>query len=238
LSRATFVPLPELYVQETRIGTWFLQTDTWVGHVLRPAIADLERLILDRRDKYPVIADIGCGTGRSFALLREHFHPERIIGIDACPEMIAACQSRHQSSGIPIELYLDNGSQLTIPDQSIDLVFCHQTFHHFVDQLGALREMHRVLKPGGLLLIAESTRTYIHSWVIRLFFRHPMEVQRSAVEYVDMIRNGGFEISPVSISNPNLWWSRKDFGICRRFLKLNLSFDREDTLVNIVAVRR
>ena len=53
-------------------------------------------------------------------------------------------------------------------DASVDVVFCHQTFHHLTRQREALREFHRVLKPGGLLLFAESTRAYIESWIIRL----------------------------------------------------------------------
>jgi ubiquinone/menaquinone biosynthesis C-methylase UbiE len=63
-------------------------------------------------------------------------------------------------------------------------VFCHQTFHHIVEQEAAMAEFFRVLKPGRVLLFAESTRRYIHSLPIRLLFRHPMEVQKTAEEYI------------------------------------------------------
>ena len=56
----------------------------------------------------------------------------------------------------------------------MDLIFCHQTFHHLVEQERALAEFYRVLKPGGYLLFAESTEAYIDTWVIRWLFRHPM----------------------------------------------------------------
>ena len=59
-------------------------------------------------------------------------------------------------------------AQLPLPDASADIVFCHQTFHHLVEQDRALAEFRRVLKPGGILLFAESTDAYIKSWVIRL----------------------------------------------------------------------
>ena len=85
------------------------------------------------------------------------------------------------------------------------MVFCHQTFHHIVDQHKAIREFHRVLKPSGILLFAESTRKYIHSWLIRTLFRHPMDVQKSASEYLELIRKAGFEVPEKAISLPYLW---------------------------------
>jgi hypothetical protein len=91
-----------------------------------------------------------------------------------------------------------------------------------------------VLKPGGLLLLAESTRAYIHSWIIRLLFRHPMHVQRTADEFVALVRNAGLQVDADRISTPYLWWSRSDLG-AREWLGLGLPKDREETLVNLVA---
>jgi len=95
-----------------------------------------------------------------------------------------------------------------------------------------------VLKPGGLLLFAESTRKYIHSWIIRLLFRHPMDVQRSAEEYLSMIRSVGFSLAPGEISYPYLWWSRGDLGLLERWFGITPPRLREETLVNLVAIRR
>jgi ubiquinone/menaquinone biosynthesis C-methylase UbiE len=117
------------------------------------------------------------------------------------------------------------------------MVFCHQTFHHLVDQHKVLGEFHRVLKLGGVLLFAESTRRFIHSWIIRVLFRHPMDVQRSAPEYLAMIGNAGFEINPRSVSYPYLWWSRADLAIMERVFGLAPPDNREETLINLVAVR-
>src|SRR6202012_6207809 len=111
------------------------------------------------------------------------------------------------ASGAAAEVVAADSSALPLPDASVDLVFCHQTFHHLVDQDAALAEFFRVLKPGGTLLFAESTRKYIHSWIIRLLFRHPMEVQKTAEEYLAMVRGAGFEGAPAASSYPSLWWS-------------------------------
>jgi ubiquinone/menaquinone biosynthesis C-methylase UbiE len=225
------------HVPETRFGVWFLNTQTWAIHVLRRAVNDLERLIPERRASYPVIVDVGCGWGRSFELLKERFAPRTLIGIDVDPQMLKAAGETVARKGIEVDLRQASSAQLPLPSQSVDMLFCHQTFHHLVEQEAALAEFRRVLKPGGVMLFAESTRKYIHSWIIRLLFRHPMDVQRTAEEYLAMVRAAGFEVAPASISYPYLWWSRGDLGIFERWFGIKPRQDHEETLINLVARR-
>jgi ubiquinone/menaquinone biosynthesis C-methylase UbiE len=168
------------YVPESRFGIWFLGTWTWETQVLARAIDDLSRLIGGRAIAAPVIVDVGCGWGHSFKLLQDRFAPHRMVGIDIDPAMLEAAGERTAKLGLSVEFRLGTSASLPLAGETADLIFCHQTFHHFVDQESALREFRRVLKPGGVLLFAESTKAYIHSWIIRLLFRHPMEVQRTA----------------------------------------------------------
>ncbi|MDR3419150.1 MAG: class I SAM-dependent methyltransferase [Nevskia sp.] len=225
------------HVPETRFGVWFLNTETWAVHVLKRALDDLDRLIPEPRPSNPVIVDVGCGWGRSFALLHERFAPRKLIGIDVDPRMIEASKAETGRRGIEVEFKQASSAALPLPAESVDMVFCHQTFHHLVEQEHALAEFRRVLKPGGLLLFAESTRKYIHSWIIRLLFRHPMDVQRTAEEYLAMIRRAGFEVAPERVSYPYLWWSRGDLGIMERWFGIAPSPKREETLINLVARR-
>ncbi len=225
------------HVPETRFGIWFLNTETWAVHVLKRAVDDLERLLPEPRPSHPVIVDVGCGWGRSFPLLQQRFAPDRLIGIDVSPQMLRASAELAGKHGIKVDLRQANSARLPLASGSVDMVFCHQTFHHLVDQDSALSEFHRVLKPGGLLLFAESTRKYIHSWIIRLLFRHPMEVQKTAPEYLAMIVGAGFAVAPQSVSYPYLWWSRGDFGILERVFRIRPSPGHEETLINLVARR-
>jgi hypothetical protein len=67
-----------------------------------------------------------------------------------------------------------------------------------------------------------------------------MEVQKSAAQYLQMLRDQGFEFGERNVSYPYLWWSRaKDFGLLERFhLRKPPPFgQREETLVN-AAVRK
>jgi ubiquinone/menaquinone biosynthesis C-methylase UbiE len=225
------------YVPESRFGLWFLGTEIWAKHVLERALKDLEGLIENRRAAYPVIVDVGCGYGRSFEMLHQRFRPTRIVGIDIDAKMLAVSRREAGRHGLAVELKQTSSSSLPLPAESVDMVFCHQTFHHLIDQHDALREFHRVLKPDGVMLFAESTRKYIHSWIIRMLFRHPMDVQRTAAEYLAMIRAAGFDIHPKSISYPYLWWSRSDLAIMERCFGLAPAEDREETLINLVAVK-
>jgi hypothetical protein len=65
-----------------------------------------------------------------------------------------------------------------------------------------------------------------------------MHVQKSAEQYLQMIRDQGFAFGPQNVSYPYLWWSRaKDFGLLERLkLRKPKPFgQREETLVNVVA---
>jgi len=225
------------HVPETAFGIWFLQTHVWTEHVLERAIKDVERLIPVRRASYPIVVDVGCGWGRSLPKLHKRFAPQRLIGIDVDPDMLKKSASEALLAGIDVELLHGTSSDLPFDDNSVDLLFCHQTFHHLIDQDRAIEEFFRVLKPGGVLLFAESTRRYIHSWIIRLLFRHPMEVQKTAPEYLALIRSSGFDVAEQSISYPYLWWSREDLGLAESVLRIKPAREREETLINLAAVK-
>ncbi len=227
------------FVPETAFGHWFLRTRVWEQHVLRVAIADLQRLIGTSLPDAPVILDAGCGQGISLRLLGDAFRPARLIGVDMHRPSLDIAAAEASQLAVPVTLLEADCASLALPDASVDLVFCHQTFHHIVDQEQTLAEFHRVLKPGGILLFAESTEEYIRSWVIRLLFRHPMHVQRSAEGYLQMLRDAGFVFGAPNVSYPYLWWSRaRDFGI---FEWLGLPppppGKRRETLINVAAFK-
>ena len=226
------------HVPETKFGIWFLGTQTWVIKVLEVALRDLERLIVDRQPSYPVIVDVGCGRGRSFPLLNNRFNPEHMIGVDVDADLLERAERDARRVGLPVSFVQATSCCLPLADGVADMLFCHQTFHHLVDHEAAIREFRRVLKPGGILLFAESTAAYIHSWLIRYLFRHPMEVQKTAGEYLGLIRNAGFEVPDESVSYPYLWWSRSDLAVMENWFGRKPRPDREETLINLVAVRR
>ena len=224
------------WVKESAFGIWFLNTDIWLDRVLKKAINDLLRMLPETKKHYSAILDIGCGRGRSLQLLDEYFCPDSINGIEIDPSLLNDAIKRAKACRCQVDLITGNAEMMPYPDQSFDMVFCHQSFHHIVQHEKAMHEFYRVLKPGGVLLFAESCKRFIHSLSIRLLFRHQMDVQKTAEEYINLIRQTGFQVYPDAISKPYLWWSRPDFGAMEWF-GFQVPEVREETLVNLVAVK-
>lgn len=205
------------WVRETRFGKWFVSTDIWIEYVLEVAIADFRALLGERAPAQAVVLDAGCGIGLSFPLLARWLQPRQIIGtdIDQAALRIAARQPRPAQADL--QLLHASAVDLPLPDNSVDVVYCHQLLHHVKAQDAVLKELLRVLRPGGILLSAESCRSFIHSFWVRLLFRHPEMVQKTAQEYVDLIRAAGFRLADTDLRKTIPWWSRVDFGLLKHW---------------------
>lgn len=230
--------LAEAHVPESAFGKWFLRSNTWTDYVLEVALEDLTHLLKDSPRTFNVIADVGCGYGRSMKKLNDRYSPERLIAMDIDQEMLDETKKEVALHNLNnVEYVRCSSSMIKLEDNSVDMVFCHQTFHHLIYQPEALKEFLRILKPGGIFMFAESTKRYIHSWIIRLLFRHPMSVQKTADEYLTLIKDSGFTVSDEQISYPFLWWSREDLAIGENLFGIKPPKEREETLINLIAVK-
>ena len=103
--------------------------------------------------------DIGTGTGRILTLLAPH--TERGIGLDQSREMLAVARANLDGANIDgaglNQCAVRHGDlyQLPWPKGTFDLVTAHQVLHYLEDPGEALREAARVLRPGGLLVVAD-----------------------------------------------------------------------------------
>ncbi len=200
-------------IPETRFGKWFLGTNVWRRYVLLEALVELGRLLGRPDERFPCVVDVGCGWGLALPLLAERFRPDRLIGIDLDSDMIEAARGDGCALSDRTELRVGDARQLELADGSVDLLFCHQLLHHLREQSRVLAEFHRVLRPGGVLLLAESCESFISLPWIRLLFRHPMDAQHTADQYLALVRDAGFEFSRSTVATPDPWWSRWDLGL-------------------------
>lgn len=205
------------WVRETGFGRWFLGTRIWRKYVLAEALDKLKRMAPRQPAVGAHILDIGCGQGMALPLLDAAFAPRRITGIDIDADLIKIGRQKIMAE-ITAELILEQGSatKIALADGSVDMVLCHQVLHHMVQQRDALAEMYRVLRPGGLLFLAESCRCFIESSVVRALFRHPCEAQRSAADYLQLVRDVGFQLGRKTVLTESPWWSRPDLGLGQR----------------------
>ncbi len=204
------------WVPETRFGTWFLGTRIWSGFVLEPALEQLLGLVGPLPRPMRCVLDLGCGDGPALQWLRETFRPEALVGIDIDVELVARARRRVAAKRTRAELRVGTATNLELPDTSVDVVLCHQTLHHLEDPRAALHEIHRVLRPGGVLLAAESCRPFLRLAWVRLGFRHPTGAARSAEEWLELVRASGLRFAPESVATPSPWWSRRDLGLRER----------------------
>lgn len=106
----------------------------------------IEQTVLETQPD--VILDAGCGKGRFIRLIKQR-HPElRAIGLDVSDGMLAH---------LPPDVERVRGSLLNmpLPDQSVDLVFCVEALKHAVNLPATVRELHRVLRHGGVLVVLD-----------------------------------------------------------------------------------
>lgn len=99
-----------------------------------------------------VVGDLGCGTGALSAALAPHVH--HVHAVDASPAMLASARTR--LAAFP-NVQVDEGALEALPldDGVLDVAVLMLVLHHVSDPVRALREVHRVLRPGGRVLIGD-----------------------------------------------------------------------------------
>jgi SAM-dependent methyltransferase len=176
---------PVNWVRETRFGHWFLGTSIWSRYVVETALSELAALLPAEASRPRTILDAEVARTSRVA---------------------SSCRCR-------VEVRQGDARALAQPDESVDMILCHQLLHHVVEQEAVLREFYRVLAPGGVLLVAESCRAFIASAPVRLLFRHPGEVQKTAAGYQQIVREAGFNFGPEHVTTSTPFWSLTDWGL-------------------------
>jgi ubiquinone/menaquinone biosynthesis C-methylase UbiE len=120
-----------------------------------PAIgAPLAQDLIDAASLRPgeAVLDVACGTGIIARLAAERVGPTgTVAGLDVNAGMLGVARSVSASGEI---VWYEGGAEaMPLPDESFDVVTCQMGLQFFADKPAALREMHRVLKPEGRLLI-------------------------------------------------------------------------------------
>jgi SAM-dependent methyltransferase len=132
--------------------------DGWRGQMHRD-IADRTATLAASNTGASRVLDVGCGTGLVLrAMAAKLPSAEVLTGVDAAPAMIEVARARaadDTSDRSRLSFELAMAEQLPFPDASFDLVVSAVSFHHWHDQAAGLAECHRVLAPGGRLVLTD-----------------------------------------------------------------------------------
>ena len=123
----------------------------FVPAIAAPVAAELVRAAgLQAGDR---VLDVGCGTGLIARRAAEAVGATgSVSGIDVSPDMIEVAKAI-PADGAPIDWRAGDATALPYPDGSFDVVLCQMTLMFLQDRSAAVREMHRVLAPGGRVVI-------------------------------------------------------------------------------------
>jgi ubiquinone/menaquinone biosynthesis C-methylase UbiE len=125
--------------------------DSWLQRILFDRVQNA-RLDLVAMENIPgTILNIGCGTGLLLHKLKERWPKAQLVGIDPSEGMVGKARQLIPEA----TLYVSMVESIPLPDNSIDLITSTISFHHWADQLQGLREVARVLRPGGRFFLAD-----------------------------------------------------------------------------------
>ena len=100
------------------------------------------------------VLDLGCGTGYLVRALAGHYpDAERLVGIDAAPEMVRAASATTHDDRLTFAVGV--AEQIGHPDETFDLIVSTTSFDHWSDQQAGFIECARVLRPGGQLVLVD-----------------------------------------------------------------------------------
>ena len=111
------------------------------------------------------ILDFGCGPGSITVGLAKRVPDGEVVGIDLVPEVLDQARELAAASDVR-NLRLETGDvyALAYEDDSFDVAYGHQVLQHLSDPVGALRELRRVLRPGGLVAVRDADYgTMVHA---------------------------------------------------------------------------
>jgi len=132
----------------------------------RAMLAELVRW--DRTAEPFDLLDVGCGTGTFAAMLAGSGRPARVVGLDFVPAMCRLAKDKAEAAGAAsyLRFLAGDAEHLPFAAGSFDVVTCSNSFHHYPHQAQAIREMRRVLRPGGRLILVDGFRDNVIGWFV------------------------------------------------------------------------
>lgn len=120
------------------------------------------------------ILEVGVGTGKNFSFYPEH---TRMTAIDFSPKMLEQAQRKRERKQISVDLDLMDVQRLYYADNSFDTVVASFVFCSVPQPRKGLKELYRVLKPGGQLLLLEHVLSSNKAMAMMMNFLNPLVVR-------------------------------------------------------------
>ncbi len=142
-----------------------------------------------------IVLEIGCGTGNGSKLIKKYFQAKKIYASDLDKRMIEIAKKKNSDTLISFEV--QNATKLKYKSNSFDAIFDLGVIHHIPNWKDSLKELKRVLKPKGQLIIEDlSSETFSTSFgkLMRKILDHPYNSMYKEEEFVEYLEKIGFKI--------------------------------------------
>jgi ubiquinone/menaquinone biosynthesis C-methylase UbiE len=103
------------------------------------------------------VLEVAPGPGY-FAVELARLGSFRVVGLDISRSFVAIASENARRAGVSVEFRHGNASSMPFEEDAFDLIYCRAAFKNFADPVGALAEMHRVLRPGGIAVVCDLRR--------------------------------------------------------------------------------
>jgi ubiquinone/menaquinone biosynthesis C-methylase UbiE len=143
------------------------------------------------------ILDIGCGTGVFAKRIGQQFSQAEIWAVDLARGMLDHASRRSAECGLAVNWVQADSESLPLVDNSFDVITCANSFHHYPNQQQVVREMYRVLRPDGRLMIIDGYRDRLWGRIIYDWCVVAMEGavhHASANGFHDLFVQAGFHV--------------------------------------------
>lgn len=137
-----------------RVGAGFSDTVEQYEGAVRYNLDGVRRLVATiPAGDYGDLLDVGCGTGWATIAFAERFGTRSVIGVDPSEGMLEKFTAEVAARGIEAEVHAADVMAMPVPSETADAVISTMAFHWFADKEGAVREMARRLRPGGVFAL-------------------------------------------------------------------------------------
>jgi ubiquinone/menaquinone biosynthesis C-methylase UbiE len=169
----------------------------------------MEKLLAFIPGRQGSILDVACGTGATTRYLTRYYPPQKITGINISEKQL----QRAKINAPGCNFLLMDATHLLFEDNSFDSVICVEAAFHFCTRRRFLQEAHRVLRPGGYLVLSDilfrpgaedlAPMLHLQNWIA------------SPAAYGELLRKSGFQQVRIIDATEESW---------RRFDRYNFDY--------------
>lgn len=141
-----------------------------------------------------VVLEVGCGNGAGLEIIQEMLGAARVEGIDLDGRMIALARERWAGRGEQVRLREASVTRIPAEAHTYDVVVGFGVLHHVPDWRAGVREIHRVLRPGGRFYAEETLAGLLRQPVLGTLLRHPVEDRFDHGTFCESLRGAGLEL--------------------------------------------